>query len=251
MEIDFSGQVAVVTGAASGIGKAVCEKLGKSGATIVMLDFNASLLERTAAKLKSEGVPTDSYLVDISKEDEVSETISQINSQYGKIDILVNSAGIVGPTSTNITEYSTEDFQKVYNINLLGSFLICKHTLPVMKQKGFGKILLVASMAGKEGNPGMIGYSTTKAGVIGMVKALGKEYAQAGISINGLAPAVIKTEMNADTSEEQLKYMKSKIPMGRIGTVEEVAEMIAFIVSKENSFSTGFIYDISGGRATY
>ena len=120
-----------------------------------------------------------------------------------------------------------------------------------MKQKGFGKILLVASMAGKEGNPGMIGYSTTKAGVIGMVKALGKEYAQAGISINGLAPAVIKTEMNADTSEEQLKYMKSKIPMGRIGTVEEVAEMIAFIVSKENSFSTGFIYDISGGRATY
>ncbi len=251
MEIDYKGQVAIVTGAASGIGKAVCKKLGESGASVVMFDFNSTLLEKVASELSSNGIATDTYLVDISKEIEVSEKILQVKNKYGKIDILVNSAGIVGPTSTHITEYTTEDFQKVCNINLLGSFLMCKYTLPFMKEKSFGKILLVASMAGKEGNPGMIGYSTTKAGVIGMVKALGKEYAQEGISINGLAPAVIKTEMNADTSNEQLKYMKSKIPMGRIGTVEEVAEMIAFIVSKENSFSTGFIYDISGGRATY
>ena len=141
MEIDYKGQVAIVTGAASGIGKAVCKKLGESGASVVMFDFNSTLLEKVASELSSNGIATDTYLVDISKEIEVSEKILQVKNKYGKIDILVNSAGIVGPTSTHITEYTTEDFQKVCNINLLGSFLMCKYTLPFMKEKSFGKMI--------------------------------------------------------------------------------------------------------------
>ena len=155
------------------------------------------------------------------------------------------------PTSTNITDYPTEAFDKIYNINLRGSFLMTKYALLAMKKKNYGRILLMASMAGKEGNPFMAGYTAMKAGVIGLVKGIGKEYAETGITVNGLAPAVIKTAMNDNTAPEQLAYMTAKIPMKRLGTVEEVAAIAAWIVSKESSFNTGFIFDISGGRATY
>src|SRR5690606_6159062 len=158
---------------------------------------------------------------------------------------------IVGPTSTSILNYKVEDFDRVYEVNLRGSFLMAKYALLRMEPRGYGRILLIASIAGKEGNPFMAGYSATKAGVIGLVKSLGKEFATKGISVNGIAPAVIKTAMNADTTPEQLAYMVNKIPMGRLGTVEEVADLSAFIVSEENSFSTGFIFDLSGGRANY
>ena len=179
------------------------------------------------------------------------DATAKVESEYSTIDILVNAAGIVGPTSTKITEYSTKDFERVYEINLKGTFLISKYVLTVMKKKGPGRVLLIASIAGTEGNPGMVGYSTTKAGVIGLVKGIAKEFADTGITVNGLAPAVIKTAMNEKTSPEQLAYMTAKIPMQRLGTIEEVAASSCYIVSEENSFSTGFIYDISGGRATY
>jgi 2-dehydro-3-deoxy-L-rhamnonate dehydrogenase (NAD+) len=247
----FAGKTAIITGAAMGIGKAVAQRLGEEGATLALLDVNEQELKNTVDEFKKTGITAKSYVTNVSSENEVKETFSAIEKEWKQIDILVNAAGIVGPSSTTITNYSTEDFDNVYGVNLKGTFLIAKYTLMSMEKIGKGRILLIASIAGKEGNPGMVGYSSTKAGVIGLVKGIAKEFATTNISINGLAPAVIQTPMNQNTSPEQLKYMLAKIPMQRIGNVEEVAAMSCFIVSDENSFSTGFIFDISGGRATY
>ncbi|UFH52088.1 SDR family NAD(P)-dependent oxidoreductase [Spirosoma sp. KNUC1025] len=221
------------------------------GASIALFDRNPVLMEKTVQELSASGGSVRAYSVDIAQEAQVRQAIDQVVADFGKLNVVVNSAGIVGPTSTNITAYSTADFEHVCAVNLLGSFLITKYAVSVMASQNYGRILLMASIAGKEGNPGMVGYSVSKAGVIGLVKAIAKEYATTGVSINGLAPAVIKTAMNDNTSPEQLAYMTAKIPMGRLGQVDEVAAMVCFIVSAENSFSTGFIYDISGGRATY
>jgi NAD(P)-dependent dehydrogenase (short-subunit alcohol dehydrogenase family) len=247
----FKGQVAIVTGGADGLGKAIAQRLGAEGASIALFDRNAVLLEQTAQNLAALNIPVRFYSVDISQEEQVKQAVEQTVADFGKIDVVVHSAGIVGPTSTNITSYATADFEKLLAVNLFGSFLITKYTVSHMASQNYGRILLIASIAGKEGNPGMVGYSVSKAGVIGLVKAIAKEYATAGITVNGLAPAVIKTAMNADTAPEQRAYMTAKIPMGRLGEPDEVAAMACFIVSPENSFSTGFIYDISGGRATY
>lgn len=248
----FKGQVAVITGGADGLGKSIGQRLAQEGASLALLDRNANLLQKTVEELQaSYNVKVAGYQIDISQEDQVKGGFEQVVADFGKIDVVVHSAGIVGPTSTKITNFSKEDFEKVCQINLTGSFLVTKYAVTAMEPAGYGRILLIASIAGKEGNPGMVGYSASKAGVIGLVKGIAKEYATAGITVNGLAPAVIKTAMNADTAPEQLAYMTAKIPMGRLGEVEEVAAMAAFIVSPENSFSTGFIYDISGGRATY
>ena len=247
----FKEKIALVTGAAVGIGKAVAHRLGKEGATVLLFDISDAQLEKTTKEFREAGILVEPFCVDVSSSEQVSETILKIKNDYGRIDVLVNAAGIVGPTSTKITDFSNDDFEKVYSVNLRGTFLITKHTLEVMQEKGEGRILLFSSIAGKEGNPGMVGYSATKAGVIGLVKGVAKEFSTTNITVNGLAPAVIKTPMNEDTSPEQLKYMIAKIPMNRLGTVEEVAALSCYIVSDENSFSTGFIYDISGGRATY
>ncbi len=247
----FKDKVAVITGSADGIGKGVAYRLGKEGATLALFDINKELLQTTVEEFRELGIQAKGYLADVSCESEVSEAISEVEKEWNKIDILVNAAGIVGLTNTKITEFPTSDFDKIYEINLRGTFLITKYTLKVMKKAGKGRLLLIASIAGKEGNPGMIGYSSTKAGVIGLVKGVAKEFADTDITVNGLAPAVIKTRMNDNTSAEQLAYMTAKIPMQRLGTVDEVAAMSCYIVSDENSFSTGFIYDISGGRATY
>ncbi len=247
----FTKKIAIVTGAATGIGKAIASRMGKEGATVALFDINKKSLQNAVLEFKKNGIKSKEYLVDISDEKQVSKAISQVEKDFLTIDILVNSAGIVGPTSTKITDYTSDDFDKLYQVNLKGTFLVTKYALKIMQKRGRGRVLLISSIAGKEGNPGMIGYSTTKAGVIGLVKAVAKEFTDTDITVNGLAPAVIKTSMNENTSAEQLEYMTSKIPMKRLGTVEEVAAMSCFIVSDENSFSTGFIYDISGGRATY
>ena len=247
----FSNKIAIITGSAEGIGKAVAYRLGKEGATLALFDLNKGLLQKTVKEFEKNGIKAKGYPLDISNETEVSKSVSQVEKEWQKIDILVNSAGIVGPTSTKITNFPTAEFDRIYEVNLKGTFLITKYTLKIMEKVGIGRVLLIASMAGKEGNPGMVGYSATKAGVIGLVKGVAKEFADTNITVNGLAPAVIKTTMNENTSAEQLAYMTAKIPMKRLGTVEEVAAMSCFIVSDENSFSTGFIYDISGGRATY
>lgn len=242
----FSEQVAVVTGGASGIGEAVTKRITSEGGKVVMFDTHKKNLERVA---KNCGAAAK--IVDVSNEGQVEQGIKDVLETYSKLDIMINCAGIVGPTSTPILNYKSSDFEKVMNVNLLGSFYMLKHSLSPMLKQNYGRVLLIASISGKEGNPGMVGYSTSKAAVIGLVKAVGKEYATSGVTINGLAPAVIQTPMNQDTSEEQLKYMLERIPMKRLGTVDEVASLACWIVSKEASFNTGFVFDLSGGRATY
>lgn len=247
----FAGQVAIVTGGADGIGRAIARRLAAEGARVVIFDIDRVLLERTVAELTVPGYAVTGQIVDISMEAAVETAIGAVIQMEGRIDILINSAGIVGPTNTKITDYSVTDFDMVYNVNLRGAFLVTKWAINAMEVNRYGRILHIASIAGKEGNPFMAGYSSMKAGLIGLVKGVAKEYAEAGITINGLAPAVIKTAMNEHTAPEQLAYMTAKIPMKRLGTVDEVAALATWIVSGEASFTTGFIFDLSGGRATY
>jgi 3-oxoacyl-[acyl-carrier protein] reductase len=242
----FEDKVAVVTGGASGIGEAIVRRICAEGGKVAIFDIDDAGLDRMSAS--NQVTP---LRVDVSKEDEVIEGVQTVVDQFGKLDILVHSAGIVGPTSTKITDYPSADFQRVLQINLFSAYYLVKHAVKPMLAQNYGRILLISSMAGKEGNPGMVGYSTSKAGLIGLVKAIGKEYAEAGITVNGLAPAVIRTPMNEKTSAEQLRYLTERIPMKRLGTVAEVASLACWIVSEEASFNTGFIFDISGGRAVY
>lgn len=251
MEKRFEDQVAVISGGADGLGKGIALRIASEGGKVMLFDINPAMLKKTVDEIKALGYVAEAFVVDISKEDSVKFAFQKVETNYGKVDVMINSAGIVGPTSTNITEYPVEEYDKIYAINLRGAFLMTKYAITVMQKKNYGRVLLIASIAGKEGNPFMCGYSSMKAGVLGLVKGIGKEYAEKGITINGLAPAVIKTAMNENTSPEQLAYMTSKIPMKRLGTVEEVAALSCFIVSKEASFNTGFIFDISGGRTTY
>jgi 2-dehydro-3-deoxy-L-rhamnonate dehydrogenase (NAD+) len=242
----FSEQVAIITGGASGIGEAVTRRIIGEGGKVVMFNMHQENLERVSLDCGA-----GAKMVDVSDEKQVERGIQYVLETHKKLDIMINCAGIIGPTSTPIVNYQSSDFQKVMNVNLLGSFFMLKHSLPQMLSQNYGRILLIASISGKEGNPGMVGYSTSKAAVIGLVKAVGKEYATSGVTVNGLAPAVIQTPMNQDTSEEQLRYMLERIPMKRLGTFEEVTSLACWIVSKEASFNTGFIFDLSGGRATY
>lgn len=247
----FESQVAVVSGAADGLGKGIAKRLASEGGKVVLFDVNPSMLQETLDEFKTYKIDAAGFCIDISEERSVKDAFLEVERRYGRVDVMVNSAGIVGLTSTRITEYPVEEYDRVYSINLRGAFLMTKYAVKVMEKSNYGRILLIASIAGKEGNPFMAGYSSMKAGVIGLVKGVGKEYAETGITVNGLAPAVIKTAMNKNTSEEQLAYMTAKIPMKRLGTVEEVAAISTWIVSKESSFCTGFVFDVSGGRATY
>ncbi|RZM30402.1 MAG: SDR family oxidoreductase [Pedobacter sp.] len=251
MERRFENQVAIISGGADGLGKGIADRIAVEGGHVVLLDIDAGRLEKTKAALHSKGLKVSVYLADISNEMEVKQVVEDVMQHLGSVDIMVNSAGIVGPTNTSIIDYDVSEFDKIYAINLRGAFLMTKYAIKAMERKGYGRVLLIASIAGKEGNPFMVGYSSMKAGVIGLVKSIGKEYATSGITVNGLAPALIKTRMNDNTSAEQLAYMTSKIPMNRLGTIEEVAAISTWIVSKESSFSTGFVFDASGGRATY
>ncbi|WP_338876912.1 SDR family NAD(P)-dependent oxidoreductase [Spirosoma sp. SC4-14] len=247
----FSKQVAIVTGGADGIGKGIARRLASEGATVAIFDNNSAMLERTVTEFTNQGYAAQGYRVDISQEDEVKQAIQTVVNTYDRLDIMVNSAGIVGPTNTKITDYDVADYDRIYQINLRGAFLMTKYAVGVMENNNYGRILHMTSIAGKEGNPFMAGYSSMKAGLIGLVKGIGKEYAETGITVNGIAPAVVRTAMNENTAPEQLAYMTAKIPMKRLGTVDEVAALATWIVSKEASFTTGFIFDLSGGRATY
>lgn len=251
MIIRFADQVAIITGGAEGIGKGIARRIASEGATVILFDINGALLDRTVAEFVGQGYQAAGYVVDISDEAAVQNAVGQVEQVYQRLDIMVNSAGIVGPTSTRITDYPVDDYDRIYSINLRGAFLMTKYAIRVMEKANYGRILHMASIAGKEGNPFMAGYSSMKAGVIGLVKGVGKEYAETGITVNGLAPAVIRTALNEHTAPDQLAYMTAKIPMKRLGTVEEVAALAAWVLSKEASFNTGFIFDLSGGRATY
>lgn len=247
----FTNQTAIITGGASGIGKGIARRIASEGATVALFDIDDALLTQTVTELTGLGYVVTGHIVNISDEDAVERAVQSVAERAGRLDIMVNSAGIVGPTSTKITDYAVAEYDRIYQINLRGAFLMTKWAVKVMEKANYGRILHLASIAGKEGNPFMTGYSSMKAGVIGLVKGVGKEYAETGITVNGLAPAVIKTALNEHTAPEQLAYMTAKIPMKRLGTVEEVAALASWIVSAECSFTTGFIFDLSGGRATY
>jgi 3-oxoacyl-[acyl-carrier protein] reductase len=245
----FENQVAIITGAATGLGLQIAKRLASEGAKVALFDRDASKVESAAASIDAK--VARGYAVDITQKSAVASAVSRVEKELGPVDVMVNSAGIVGPTSTKIVDYPPEKFEEVCRVNLLGSFIMTQSVLPSMVRRNYGRILLIASIAGKEGNPGMVGYSASKSGVIGLVKGVAKEYADTAITINGLAPAVIMTDMVRGIDPKQVEYMTSKIPMKRLGTLEEVAAISAWITSKECSFTTGFIFDLTGGRATY
>ena len=244
----FEQQVAIVTGAASGLGLVIAHKLLNEGAKVGLLDLNEKALHEEFV-----GNQTQEELigVDVTDELQVANAMARVAERFGRIDILINCAGITGATNIKSHEVSTENLQKVFNVNFMSSFFTAKAAIPYMLKNNYGRILHIASIAGKEGNAGMLAYSASKAAVIGMTKVQGKEYAETGITVNALAPAVIRTPLVSAMPDEQVKYMTEKIPMKRCGTLEEAANMAAFIVSPENSFTTGFTFDLSGGRATY
>ncbi len=240
--------VALITGGASGIGLAIARKLLAQGSTVALVDLGAERLQAAARQLAGDVL---TFEADITSEPSVNRAVGELLARRNRIDIVINSAGVTGITNRKTADVPFEDFQRVVAINLHGSFLISKAVLPGMVQRGYGRILLIASIAGKEGNAGMCSYSASKAAVIGLTKCLGKEYAETGVTINAIAPAVIRTAMVDALPPEQVDYMTAKIPMRRCGTLDEIAHTAAFIVSRENSFTTGFCYDLSGGRAVY
>jgi len=248
MNNQFNDQVAIITGAAAGLGFAIAERLAGEGAKVAMLDLQKGPLQKAAKQI---GASAKAYALDVTNEKQVSKTINQIAKQFGRVDILVNSAGVTGKTNVRTHEVEFDNFKFVFEVNVNGSFLTSRAALPHMLKRNYGRILHIASIAGKEGNAGMLAYSASKAAVIGMTKVQGKEYADTGITINALAPAVIRTAMVEAMPTEQVTYMTDKIPMKRCGTLEEVANMAAFIVSPGASFTTGFTFDMTGGRATY
>jgi 3-oxoacyl-[acyl-carrier protein] reductase len=242
----LQGQVAVVTGAGQGIGEGIAARLAEAGARLAILDTNRAAAEEVALRLKGVGL-----LCDVSSALSVQQAIEEVQQQLGPIQILVNNAGISGRTLP-LWELEESDLDQVYAVNLKGVFLMCRAVIPGMLAQGYGRILNVASIAGKEGNPTLIPYSSTKAAVIGLTKALAKEVAGKGnITVNAISPAVIRTKILDGIAKETVQYMVSRIPMGRTGTIEEIAALVHFLVSREASFTTGQCYDISGGRATY
>jgi NAD(P)-dependent dehydrogenase (short-subunit alcohol dehydrogenase family) len=244
----FEGQVAVVTGAADGLGRAISHRLLAEGAKVWLLDRDEAAVRRACAEA---GESAFSAAADITDEAEVAAAFGQVIAAHGRLDVMVNSAGIVGPNNRSIVETAAEAYEQVVRVNLIGSFLTVKHAIGHMQPRNYGRILLLASIAGKEGNAGMCAYSSAKAGVIGLTKSVGKEFAETGITINALAPAVVRTAMVDGMDPAQVRYMTDKIPMKRCGTLAEVASLACWIVSPEASFNTGFTFDLSGGRAVY
>ena len=251
MKDRFTNQVAIVTGGGMGIGKMVSRRLASEGATVMIFDRDGDAAGKTSAELKADGLSGEPFEMDIAEVASVQSSIDTVLSRHSRLDITINCAGIAGPTNTKILDYTLEDFEDIYAINLRGSYLMTKHAIPPMLEQNYGRILLYSSIGGKEGNPGMCGYAATKAGVMGLVKGVGKEYAETGITVNGLAPAVIRTPMVDAVDPAMVEYMTARIPMKRTGSMEEAAGISAFIVSEECSFCTGFVFDLTGGRATY
>lgn len=247
----FENQIAVIAGGARGIGRGIAERLAAEGAKVYVLDVLEAALKDLVQLAKRKEWQIEGKRLDITLAKRVQERLSEIAAAEGRLDILVNTAGIIGSTATNILEYETSTFDRVMEINLKGAFLLTKYAIPHMLTHAYGRVLHISSIGGKDGNPGMVGYAASKAAMFGLIKGVGKEYAASGITVNGIAPAVIATKMNEDTDPKMLKYMADKIPMKRLGTVDEVASLACWIVSKEASFNTGFVFDLSGGRATY
>ena len=244
---DFAGQAAVITGGAKGIGLAIAQRLIADGASVSLWDLDSERLVK-AAELLTGKVHTQT--LDITDSDAVDAAAAAVEREFGHIDILVNSAGITGPNKT-IWQYDAADWRQVIDINLTGTFLTCRAIAPYMRARDYGRVVNIASIAGKEGNPNAAAYSASKAGVIGLTKSLGKELADTKVTANCITPAAVKTEIFDQMTDEHINYMLSKIPLNRFGLVTEVANLVAWLASADCSFSTGAVFDVSGGRATY
>lgn len=247
----FTDQVALVTGAGSGIGLGISQRIAHEGGTVIMADIDGAALNAARDTIGDVPGTLRPAVMDVTKEADARDLMENTVARHGKLDVVVNCAGIVGPSATNIAEYDLSTFREVLDVNLVGSFIVTKYAITAMLRTGYGRILHMASISGKEGNSGMAGYSTSKAGIIGLTKAIGKEYAHTNITINALAPAMIATPLAQSIDPDKLSFLTGKIPMGRLGTIDEVAAFACWIVSPEASFSTGAIFDLSGGRATY
>ncbi len=246
-KIDLDGQVAVITGGAQGIGFAIARRLVASGAKVSLWDMNADMLASAAAEL---GAAASTVTVNIASYDAVAAAVAEVETALGRIDILVHSAGIAGKNAP-LDEYDLDEWRRVIDIDLNGAFYVNRAVLPGMKARNYGRIVNIASIAGKEGNPNASAYAAAKAGVIGMTKAVGKECAKYDIAINAITPATAKTRILDELKPEFIDYMLSRIPRGRFLEVEEAANMVSWLVSRENSFTTASVFDLSGGRATY
>jgi 3-oxoacyl-[acyl-carrier protein] reductase len=245
---DLTGRAAVVTGGCNGIGAATVERMLASGARVAIWDMRPDDIEaRIAARL---GADLLALAVDVSDPEAVSAAAVETEARLGRIDVLVNSAGIAGPTHA-LADYPVEAWRRVQAVNVDGTFLTCRAVVPGMVRRGYGRIVNIASIAGKEGNPNASAYSASKAAVIALTKSLGKELAGHDIAVNCVTPATAETRILEQVSAEFIEYMRAKIPRGRFVTVEEIAAMVCWLASAENSFTTGAVFDLSGGRATY
>ena len=245
---DLKNKVAIVTGGAQGFGFAITEKFLASGAKVLIWDIDEKEANVALKKLNNENCSYQK--VDVNNFNDIEKTLKQIDSSHGKIDIFINNAGITGMNAT-IADYPTDEWEKVINLNLNAVFYCCKAVVPYMIKQNYGRIVNISSIAGKEGNPNAGAYSTSKAGVIGLTKSLGKELAQKNIAVNCVTPAAAKTRIFDQMTKEHIDYMLSKIPRNKFAKVEELASLVTWLSSEENSFSTAAVFDLSGGRATY
>jgi 2-dehydro-3-deoxy-L-rhamnonate dehydrogenase (NAD+) len=246
-QLDFHGRHAVVTGGASGLGLAIAQRLIQSGGSVSLWDRDKATALQAARAL---GTQAGAVGVDVTDHAAVQRAVQSTLQAAGRIDALVNSAGITGP-NVKLWDYPVEDWHQVMDINLHGLFLCCREVVPVMRASNYGRIVNIASVAGKDGNPNASAYSASKAAVIALTKSLGKELADTGIRVNCVTPAAVKTAMFDQMTPEHIQFMLSKIPMGRFGTPEEVAAMVSWLCTDDCSFSTGAVFDLSGGRSTY
>jgi 2-dehydro-3-deoxy-L-rhamnonate dehydrogenase (NAD+) len=246
-QLDFGGRHAVITGGATGLGYAIAQRLIQSGGSVTLWDRDEEAVGKAALEL---GPKAHSVLVDVSAHESVQAAVQSTLQRTSRIDALVNSAGITGP-NTKVWDYPVDAWRDVMDVNLNGLFYCCREIVPVMREAGYGRIVNIASVAGKDGNPNASAYSASKAAVMALTKSLGKELADTGIRVNCVTPAAVKTAIFEQMSEQHIQFMLSKIPMGRFGTPEEVAAMVGWLCTEDCSFSTGAVFDLSGGRATY
>ena len=246
-QLDFGGRHAVVTGGASGLGYGIAQRLIASGGSVTLWDRDEAAAARAAREL---GPQAAALGVDVTRQAAVADAVQATLARAGRIDALVNSAGITGPNAT-VWDYPADAWREVMEVNVTGLFLCCREVVPHMRERGDGRIVSIASVAGKEGNPNASAYSASKAAVIALTKSLGKELAATGIRVNCVAPAAVKTAIFDQMTPGHIGFMLSKIPMGRFGTVEEVAALVGWLCTDECSFSTGAVFDLSGGRSTY